>query len=597
MVDTARRHGVRTPIRPWVLEDKLVGIGYDPSLIEYLVDGFSNGFDVLAQGATAAAQVLPGDPPLFRPYCPNLPSATASPEAEALLLTYVVGESRALRFFGPFDGPPEGKHWQEAWASPLGAVPKQDKLRLIFHLSDGGRRSVNERISRADGKVNYVTFEEVLYTIVKAGPGAHLAATDVSNAFRNMPLRARDLKLMILSLKGKWFIEACLPFGVRTGPHIYDTFGQAFNAIVLQDPQVRNAGVSIPRMLDDHLVVGPSLETTDVALDRLLEIATEIGVPISLPKTVRACLALKWIGFWWDVKNDRVSVDAVRWERLGTRLRALLDGFASLQPSPLALSINGQELRSLVGLLGWASKVIPFSRVFINALHANLTASGLNSVTRAVAVRQTVVLDALALEDLQFWLGCCYAPGGPPGCRMSTWVYPLPPSRVAHTDACEVGLSVWTDSLQWAFMEVPAWLTLSFEKPPTLDWVGGADPERISSGHAELAAILFALLLFCMDWSCQTVRIYTDSSNAVDAWASLSSSSGSVAQYLRAIARVCMEFGITLQLRHIPGVENGIADAISRAQVARFKALHALLASRPPCSPLPSVGSVFLPTQ
>ena len=53
---------------------------------------------------------------------------------------------------------------------PAGRGSKQDKLRLIFHLSDGGRRSVNETISRDDGRVTYVTFEEVLRTIVEAGP-------------------------------------------------------------------------------------------------------------------------------------------------------------------------------------------------------------------------------------------------------------------------------------------------------------------------------------------------------------------------------------------------------------------------------------------
>ena len=65
MVEMAKRYGTRSPIRPGVLGSMLTAIEYDPMLVEYLVDGFTNGFDVLAQGYTAAAAVHPGDRPLF----------------------------------------------------------------------------------------------------------------------------------------------------------------------------------------------------------------------------------------------------------------------------------------------------------------------------------------------------------------------------------------------------------------------------------------------------------------------------------------------------------------------------------------------------
>ena len=111
----------------------------------------------------------------------------------------------------------------------------------------------------------------------------------------------------------------------------------------------------------------------------------------------------------------------------------------------------------------------------------------------------------------------------------------------------------------------------------------------VSSGHAEAAAILAALLTWASSCHRGTVQVMTDSMVIVNAWASQASPSPAINSYIRAFAHFCSEWSATLVITHLPGTSNGIADAISRQQVSRFRSL---LPSAPllPCQ-APSLDS------
>jgi hypothetical protein len=114
----------------------------------------------------------------------------------------------------------------------------------------------------------------------------------------------------------------------------------------------------------------------------------------------------------------------------------------------------------------------------------------------------------------------------------------------------------------------------------------------VSSGHAEAAAILAALLIWAPRFSRCTVLVRSDSLVVVQAWASQSSASPAIDAYIRAFAHVCSLWSATLVIEHLPGVDNNIADAISRSQVAKFRQL--LPAAQQWPSPAPSLEAIWL---
>ena len=122
--------------------------GYDDKKIEYLHDGFCNGFSLNYQGNLKKVRCT----------SPNLKLRVGS---YMELWNKVMKEVKLGRFAGPYEEPP----FEYFVQSPIGLVPKDKgkKTRLIFHLSyprDGD--SVNVGIPQECCKVKYPDFEEAI---------------------------------------------------------------------------------------------------------------------------------------------------------------------------------------------------------------------------------------------------------------------------------------------------------------------------------------------------------------------------------------------------------------------------------------------------
>lgn len=114
--------------------------GYTPSTVDYLKDGFENGFSLDYSGSSI---------PL---HSNNLVSASQNPEVVHKTLAK---ELASHRLAGPFKSPP----FQTFTISPLGVVPKKNpgEFRLIHNLSFPKGTSVNDGILPEDSSLSYST--------------------------------------------------------------------------------------------------------------------------------------------------------------------------------------------------------------------------------------------------------------------------------------------------------------------------------------------------------------------------------------------------------------------------------------------------------
>ena len=158
-------------------------------------------------------------------------------------------EVKVGRMVDPFDKVPFENYIQ----SPIGLVPKKgNKTRLIFHLSftfgEGpSNSSVNGATPKEDCSVKYNHLDTAICNCIEVARQAQqlfglkdifLGKTDLSNAFRVLPLRIASICWLVLKAqdpedkKWKFFMDKCLPFGASISCPHYQRFSNALHHIM-----------------------------------------------------------------------------------------------------------------------------------------------------------------------------------------------------------------------------------------------------------------------------------------------------------------------------------------------------------------------------
>ena len=243
-------------------------------------------------------------------------------------------------------------------ASPLGLVPKHDGgWRRIHDLSFPRGKSVNDGIKAEFGALEYTSFEEALAAVIKQGPGAVLVKKDLSDAFRHIPVAPSDQWLLGFEWQGIHYMECFLPFGLRTAPFLFDFVAKGLHWILSAE-----LGFDIIlHYLDDFFGVFPpgfDPSTFSRAFDGICE---ELGLRVNVKKDILGCIA-EFLGIEIDTLRMIARLPADKLER-------------ALQGIAQALNSDGvkfRQLESLVGLLSFATRVIPLGRPFLSRLYEAL---------------------------------------------------------------------------------------------------------------------------------------------------------------------------------------------------------------------------------
>ena len=120
---------------------------------------------------------------------------------------------------GPFSGPPVIYFH----ASPLMRRPKKDSARryVIVDLSWPEGASANDGIQNVwylngPATIRLPTVDYMEQRLLQLGPGAFLYKTDLARGYRQLRVDPLDWPLLGFIHEGRWFMDICPTFGLRT---------------------------------------------------------------------------------------------------------------------------------------------------------------------------------------------------------------------------------------------------------------------------------------------------------------------------------------------------------------------------------------------
>ena len=137
--------------------------------------------------------------------------------------------------------------------SGLGLVTKHDGgWWIIYHLSAPFAQSINDFIDPHAYSLSYCTIDDAYKTLNELGPGALMSKIDLINTFRLIPVRPEDWNLLGICWCNKFFVDTCLPFGLRSAPYLFNQLSIAIHWILQHSYGVHH----LLHYLDDFFTAG-----------------------------------------------------------------------------------------------------------------------------------------------------------------------------------------------------------------------------------------------------------------------------------------------------------------------------------------------------
>ena len=304
------------------------------------MDGFSQGFDIGYRGSQDIKQTSK-----------NL--RLQNEGDDIILWNKVMKEVRLKRFAGPYEEIPFDDSYIQ---SPIGLVPKDNgrDTRLIFHLSypRGSGLSLNENTPKELCSVQYPDFQKAVELCIKAGIGCRISKSDMTAAFRNLGIRKRDWRWLILKAKNPknkqyyYFIDKCLPFGASISCALFQRFSNAISHIV----KIKAGNKENINYLDDFLFIALLEAFCNGQVELFLRVCSDINFPVSAEKTFYASTRLVFLGLLLDMVAQLVLIPA---EKIA-KAKQLIDDVLDRRSKKITI----HQLQKICGFLNFLGRCV-----------------------------------------------------------------------------------------------------------------------------------------------------------------------------------------------------------------------------------------------
>jgi len=456
----------------------------------------------------------------------NLHTVVITSSHPSTLDANIIAECDKGRILGPFETLP----LPNFCCSGLGLVPKHDGgWHAIYHLSAPYGSCINDSIDPEAYTLTYCSVDDAFAIVSALGKGSLMAKIDLQNAFRLIPVRPEDWNLLGIHWKNQFYIDTCLPFGLRSAPFLFNQLADAIHWSLQHNHGVRH----VLHYLDDFFTAG-SPDSTECSdnLQAMLSLCEHINAPVKTSKIEGPSTRLTFLGIVIDTGNMTAGISQERKQDLLSSLKSLRK----------RNKCTKHQLLSLVGKLSFACKVVPAGRIFLRRL-IDLSCT----VTR---MHHHLRLCTDACLDLDWWLAFLLTWNGTSYIFETNWS--ASPSMSLFTDA--------SGTLGWGAYWSGHWIQAHWspdQVPRDIVW-------------KELFVIASALNTWGHQWPQKKVMVHCDNSAVVDIWKKGTTNCPEAMALVRMLYFCTAQHNIHVLVTHVAGTDNSIADALSRFQVHHF---------------------------
>ena len=409
-------------------------------------------------------------------------------------------------------------------ASPLFLVPKKGgKWRLVHDL-----RVVNDSIVYR--RFRLAGLQQVRQRLHQ---GAWMASVDLTDAYYHVPLHPADSRAVGFVVDGVPYAFQSLCFGLASAPRL---FTKMLRPVVAD---LQRSGVQVSFYLDDGLVVADTPAACAAGVRLLLRRLRCLGFAVNTSKChLQPTQRLEYLGVLLDTRRARMLLPA-------GKVRALRKDARRLAASP---DVPLRQLAAFVGRANFAAQCLRLGRLHVHPM-AQAVATAYRRLRRwSGRVRLPPTLRA----HLRWWAG-----------RMQRWngaalLPPPPPAVTVETDASTLGWGASVANAPPALRRSAATVNGAFR--------GGDRALHITWKELFAATEGVTRLAKANGWRNLHVRVRTDATTVVPYLNKMGGRRLRLHARAAAFHHWCLRRGLRVSARHLAGVDNVTADALSRPQ-------------------------------
>ena len=516
-----------TPINADKFEQLLIETGYNKQKREFVIHGFRHGFDLRYQGEKKVKQTAP-----------NLKLHVGT---KTILWNKIIKEVQAQRVAGPFEEIP----YEYFIQSPVGLVPKDNgtKTRLIFHLSHprGTGLSVNDGIPEEECSVQYPDFNKAVELCLEKGKNCKIGKSDMSAAFRHAPLSRKYLIMFAkhpITKKVFYFVEKCLPFGSSISCAHFQKISDAIAFIVKKKTRDENVNY-----LDDFFFAALMMECCNWKIQTFLNVCSEINFPVSLEKTHWGTTTLVFLGLLLDTVNQIVCIPLEKIEKTMNMINYFLDKRNK--------KVTVLQAQQLTGLLNFLCRCIVPGKAFTTRFYAMFSGNKNLRQHHHIKIKEENRLDLLVWKEfLSQQEAFCH-----PFMEFGT----ITADQIdMYSDASgKLGLGALCRT-SWSFA---AWNKEFLKK------------EKPSIEYLELYAVTIGVINWIHRFKNRRISLFCDNISTVWMINNASAKCKNCMVLLRWITLISMKQNVRVFASYVNTKSNGLADALSRLDLKRFRRL------------------------
>ena len=404
--------------------------------------------------------------------------------------------------------------------SPIAAIPKEDgNIRLIHDGSRPFGSAMNDYAT-----LHAERFQTIEDACKLAKKGFWCAKLDLKAAYRSVPIHSNDYRVSGLQWKFKgdrqptYLFDARLPFGARKAPSHFHRLSQAIGRCL------RKRGFNgVVVYIDDFLIVAPTYEECNKALDCLINLVRRLGFAISWSKVQGPTQRITFLGLDIDTFDCTLSLRTEKLLKIREELRQFSEKTRATK----------RQLQRLAGLLNWACQGIRGGKFFMRRI--------LDAIKPLQQQHHKVKLSKEFKKDVEWWLCFLFTFNG-------VVYYNTGQTHHLHVDACNKACGVF-----WA----GDWKYSVFHKDLPL-------ASRFHINYKEVCAAVEGVKKWAQYWCDSTVIVHTDSTVAKAIINKGRSKNPFINSLLRSMFWLCAKYNFSVRAIHIPGLINMIPDTVSR---------------------------------